>query len=71
MIQVFNRRTPYFKFFLKKELIWVPFLGLAWWALEYPFMKRYSKAFPEKHPELKGKDRRSPRSPARSSSASR
>ncbi len=56
LIQVFNRRTPYFKFFLKKELIWVPFLGLAWWALEYPFMKRYSKAFLEKHPELKGKD---------------
>ena len=40
-----NRRTPFFKFFLKKELIWVPFLGLAWWALDYPFMKRYSKAF--------------------------
>ena len=34
----------------------MPFLGLAWWALEYPFMKRYSKAFLEKHPELKGKD---------------
>lgn len=68
---MFNRRTPYFKFFLKKELIWVPFLGLAWWALEYPFMKRYSKAFLEKHPELKGRTWRSPRPPARSSSASR
>ena len=56
LVQAFNRKTPYFKFFLKKELIWVPFLGLAWWALEYPFMKRYSKAFLEKHPELKGKD---------------
>lgn len=56
LVQVFNRKTPYFKFFLKRELVWVPFLGLAWWALEYPFMKRYSKAFLEKHPELKGKD---------------
>ena len=56
LIQTLNRRTPFFKFFLKKELIWVPFLGLAWWALDYPFMKRYSKAFLAKHPQLQGKD---------------
>ncbi|MBT2375702.1 acyltransferase [Pseudomonas fluorescens] len=56
LIQTLNRRTPFFKFFLKKELIWVPFLGLAWWALDYPFMKRYSKAFLAKHPELAGQD---------------
>ncbi|AZD10983.1 putative acyltransferase YihG [Pseudomonas chlororaphis] len=56
LIQTLNRRTPFFKFFLKKELIWVPFLGLAWWALDYPFMKRYSKAFLAKNPELQGKD---------------
>ncbi|SDL18052.1 acyltransferase [Pseudomonas indica] len=56
LVQAFNRKTPYFKFFLKKELIWVPFLGLAFWALDYPFMKRYSKAFLEKNPHLKGKD---------------
>ncbi|EPJ82365.1 putative acyltransferase [Pseudomonas sp. CFII64] len=56
LIQALNRRTPFFKFFLKKELIWVPLLGLAWWALDYPFMKRYSKAFLAKHPELKGHD---------------
>jgi len=37
-------------------LIWVPFLGLAFWALDYPFMKRYSKELLEKRPELKGKD---------------
>lgn len=71
LIQVFNRRIPFFKFFLKKELIWVPFLGLAWWALDYPFMKRYSKAFLERHPHLKGQDLRSPRPPASCSSASR
>lgn len=56
LIQTLNRRTPFFKFFLKKELIWVPFLGLAWWALDYPFMKRYTKAFLAKNPELAGKD---------------
>jgi len=54
--QVFKRRIPFLKFFLKQELIWVPFLGIAWWALDFPFMKRYSKEFLEKHPELRGKD---------------
>src|SRR5690554_7954871 len=56
LVQSFNRKTPYFKFFLKKELIWAPFLGLAFWALDYPFMKRYSKAHLERHPEDRGKD---------------
>ncbi|GAA5218671.1 acyltransferase [Corallincola platygyrae] len=54
--RIFNHRIPFLKFFLKRELIWVPFLGLAWWALEFPFMRRYSRAFLEKHPQLKGKD---------------
>lgn len=54
--RVFNRKIPFLKFFLKKELIWVPFLGIAWWALDYPFMKRYSPAFLKKNPHLKGKD---------------
>ena len=54
--RLFNRRIPFIKFFLKRELIWVPFIGLAWWALEFPFMKRYSSALLKKKPELKGKD---------------
>lgn len=53
---VFNRKIPMLKFFLKKELIWVPFLGLAWWALDFPFMKRYSKKFLAANPHLAGKD---------------
>ncbi|WP_369958596.1 acyltransferase [Pseudomonas benzenivorans] len=56
LVQAFNRKTPYFKFFLKQQLIWVPFLGLAFWALDYPFMKRHSKALLAKHPELAGQD---------------
>ena len=54
--KLFNRRIPFLKFFLKSELIWVPVLGLAWWALDFPFMKRYSRQMLEKHPELRGKD---------------
>jgi len=56
LVQAFNRKTPYFKFFLKRELIWVPFLGLAFWALDYPFMKRYSKAFLARNPHMQGQD---------------
>jgi 1-acyl-sn-glycerol-3-phosphate acyltransferase len=51
-----NRKIPMLKFFLKKELIWVPVIGAAWWALDFPFMKRYSKEFLEKHPEKRGED---------------
>jgi 1-acyl-sn-glycerol-3-phosphate acyltransferase len=53
---VFNRRIPFLKFFLKQQLIWVPFLGLAWWALDFPFMRRYSSAHLARHPEDRGKD---------------
>ena len=51
-----NQKIPMLKFFLKQELIWIPFLGLAWWALDFPFMKRYSKTQIQAKPHLKGKD---------------
>lgn len=51
-----NRRIPLLKFFLKKELIWVPIMGLAWWALEFPFMRRHSEAYLKQHPQERGKD---------------
>ncbi len=38
--KVFNRKIPMLKFFIKHELIYVPIMGLAWWALDFPFMKR-------------------------------
>ena len=53
---VFNGKIPLLKFFLKKELIKVPIMGLCWWALDFPFMQRFSKEYLEKHPEMKGKD---------------
>jgi 1-acyl-sn-glycerol-3-phosphate acyltransferase len=42
--RVFNRRIPFLKFFLKKELLWVPFLGVAWWSLDFPFLERSARA---------------------------
>ena len=54
--EVFRGKIPFLKFFLKQELIYIPFLGLAWWALDFPFMKRYSKSTLKKKPHLRGKD---------------
>ncbi|MBW3671793.1 MAG: 1-acyl-sn-glycerol-3-phosphate acyltransferase, partial [Acidobacteria bacterium] len=41
---------------LKRELIWVPFAGFAWWALDFPFMSRHSEQFLAEHPERRGED---------------
>lgn len=54
--RVLNGRAPFIKFFLKQELKYIPFFGLAWWALDFPFMLRYTKKFIRKNPHLKGKD---------------
>ena len=51
-----NSKIPLLKFFLKKELIWVPLLGVAWWGLDFPFMHRHTKEQIARRPELKGKD---------------
>lgn len=54
--KLFGGHAPFPRFFIKQELIWVPLLGLAWWGLDFPFMKRFSREYLEKHPEMKGKD---------------
>ncbi len=56
-----NRRIPLLKFFLKQPLIWVPVMGLAWWALDFPFMRRHSEAYLQKHPEMRGRDQETTR----------
>ncbi len=54
--KVFNRRVPFLRFFLKRQLFWVPLLGLSWWALDFPFMGRYSRKQIEKNPALGKRD---------------
>ncbi len=56
MQHLLNKKMPPMKFFLKQELIWVPVIGLCWWVLDFPFMKRYTKAYLTRHPEKQGKD---------------
>jgi 1-acyl-sn-glycerol-3-phosphate acyltransferase len=53
---VFLRRLPFLRFFLKQQLIRVPLLGAAWWALDFPFMKRHSREALERNPALRLED---------------
>lgn len=54
--KAFNRRIPLLRFFLKRQLFWVPLLGLAWWALDFPFMGRYTPKQVAKNPALARRD---------------
>jgi 1-acyl-sn-glycerol-3-phosphate acyltransferase len=56
LYQIYHGKVPLLKFFIKKELAYVPIVGQAWWALDFPFMRRYSKQFLAKHPEKAGDD---------------
>lgn len=51
-----NRKAPFGRFLLKQQLIWVPVLGAAWWALDMAFLRRYSKQELIRNPALRGKD---------------
>lgn len=52
----FRGKIPLLKFFMKRQLLWIPFVGWACWLLGYPFVYRYTRDFLRKHPEKKGKD---------------
>lgn len=56
LMHLSRKNLPMPRFFLKKELFWVPIIGVGCWVLDMPFMKRYSKEQIAKNPELKGKD---------------
>lgn len=56
LLDVFCRDIPFTRFFLKKELIWVPVIGVACVVLDMPFMKRHSREAIALNPALKGQD---------------
>lgn len=56
ILHVFRNRLPFYRFFLKRGLIWLPLIGVACWALEYPFLKLHSRRDLEKHPHRRGED---------------
>lgn len=53
---VFHGRTPFLRFFLKDSLKYIPIIGQVCWAMEFPFMKRHSKAALARNPALRNED---------------
>ena len=56
MQHLLNRRIPLLKFFIKRELIQVPLMGLCLVGAGFPFLYRHSAEYLKEHPEQKGKD---------------
>jgi len=56
LLVVANKKIPLLKFFMKKELWWIPFVFLANKTLNMPFVNRHSKKAIEKNPSLRTKD---------------
>jgi 1-acyl-sn-glycerol-3-phosphate acyltransferase len=54
--RIFLGHAPFLRFFMKQGLIWVPLVGQGCWALEFPFLKRYSAEYLARHPEKRGED---------------
>lgn len=40
LLDAFYGKVPFPRFFLKRELFWIPVVGLICWALDMPFMRR-------------------------------
>ena len=52
----FLGRIPPLKFFVKQQLIWIPFLGIAMWLLGFPYVRRYSREALAREPGLRRHD---------------
>ncbi len=56
LCHVIEPQLPFPRFFIKEKLRWLPIVGFACWALDFPFMKRYTREQIEKNPELRTRD---------------
>lgn len=56
LFRALHRRVAFMRFFLKRELMWFPIVGQACWAMDFPFMRRYSAEYLSRHPEKRGHD---------------
>ena len=54
--RVLDRHIPQLRYFMKKQLLWMPIVGQACWILGYPFMQRHRKSYLKKHPEKRNQD---------------
>ncbi len=61
LFDVFGGQVPFLRFFMKRDLLWVPIIGVACWAMDFPFMRRYSKEAIAKNSALAEEDLRTTR----------
>jgi 1-acyl-sn-glycerol-3-phosphate acyltransferase len=54
---LFHDRIPMLRFFTKRQLLWVPLLGLAMWFLGFPYVRRLSRERIAADPKLVALDR--------------
>ena len=57
ILQTILKRVPAIKFFTKRQLLWVPFLGAAMWLLGFPYVRRMSREQIAANPALLEVDR--------------
>ncbi len=48
--------APVLKFFTKRQLIWLPLIGLSCWVLDFPLMRRFSSEALARNPALRRVD---------------
>lgn len=51
-----NRTIPSTRFFMKRELLWLPLVGFVAWSMDFPVMRRHSREYLAKHPDKRGSD---------------
>ena len=51
-----HKKAPFLKFFCKQDIMFIPFINFACYALGFPMLKRYSKEKLEKNPSLRKRD---------------
>ena len=56
LLHCLDGRLPFPRFFIKYELLRLPIVGFACWAMDFPFMHRYRKRDLARRPDLKGRD---------------
>ena len=58
LVFAFRGRTPPFKFFTKRALIWLPLIGVALWLLDFPYVRRHGSERLRANPALREQDQR-------------
>jgi 1-acyl-sn-glycerol-3-phosphate acyltransferase len=56
LLKALTDRVAFPVVFAKRQMFWVPIIGTAIWAMDYPIMKRFSRRYLAQHPEKRGID---------------